>query len=297
MTISRPERRSVLAFIAAAAPLLLANALDAQAPKRRILVTNDDGADSSALAALVAHLAKTAEVIVVAPDEDRSFDGRAKTIPSGQLRAREVKIAGAKLAYAIEGTPVDAVQFGVRALGTDLPFDAVVAGINKGSALGNEATSIGVVGAALEAASLGLPAIAVSQDRRAHVFDVSSNLTTRLLDLWFEKGLAEGIALSVNVPAAAADRPRGVVVARLGQPEYVVGGFHKVGDSADSQQLWRLQWDKVRRPERETDLDWYQRGEITITPLRWDASASDVMPALTAWAIQAPTRDPGAAAP
>jgi 5'-nucleotidase len=289
-------RKRAFAGVAAVAALLIASAALAQAPKRRILVTNDDGADSSALAALVAHLAKTAEVIVVAPDEDRSFEGRAKTIPSGQLRAHEVKIAGASLAYSIQGTPVDAVQFGLSALGTDRPFDAVVAGINKGSALGYEATSIGVVGAALEAAAHGLPAIAISQDRRAHVFDVSANLTTQLLDLWLEKGLADGIALSINVPAAAADRPRGVVVARLGQPEYVVGGFHKV-ESSDPQQLWRLQWDKVRRPERESDLDWYQRGEITITPLRWDNSGTDVMPILTGWAVKAPPRDPGAAAP
>jgi 5'-nucleotidase len=297
MTSSTTRLRiRALAGVAAAAALVLASASLAQAPKRRILVTNDDGADSSALAALVAHLAKTAEVVVVAPDEDRSFEGRAKTIPSGQLRAREMKIAGASLAYSIGGTPVDAVQFGLSALGADRPFDAVVAGINKGSALGYEATSIGVVGAALEAAAHGLPAIAVSQDRRAHVFDVSANLTTQLLDLWLEKGLAEGIALSINVPAAAADRPRGVVVARLGQPEFVVGGFHKV-ESSDAQQLWRLQWDKVRRPERESDLDWYQRGEITITPLRWDNSGTDVMPALTEWAIKAPSRDRGAAAP
>jgi 5'-nucleotidase len=297
MTISSSGRRArALAVTATLAALLLASAALAQAPKRRILVTNDDGADSSALAALVGHLAKTADVIVVAPDQDRSFEGRAKTIPSGQLRAREVKIAGASLAYSIEGTPVDAVQFGLTALGVDHPFDAVVAGINKGSALGYEASSVGVVGAALEAAALGLPAIAVSQDRRAHVFDVSSNLTTQLLERWFEKGLPEGVALSVNVPAAAADRPRGVVVARLGQPEYVVGGFQQV-KGAEPSQLWRVTWDKVRRPERESDLDWYQRGEITITPLRWDASAADVMPTLTEWAVRAPARAASAAAP
>jgi 5'-nucleotidase len=297
MIMSRIRPRPIaLVFATALAASLLASAADAQAPKRRILVTNDDGAGSSALAALVEHLAKTAEVIVVAPDQDRSFEGRSKTIPSGMLRAREVKIAGAAMAYSIEGTPVDAVQFGLVALGVDRPFDAVVAGINQGSALGNEATSIGVVGAALEAAARGLPAIAVSQDRRAHVFDVSANLTTQLLDFWLEKGLPEGIALSVNVPGAAADRPRGVVVARLGQPEYVVGGFHKV-ESSDPKQLWRLQWDKVRRPERETDLDWYQRGEITVTPLRWDNSATDVVPTLTEWAIKAPARDTAAKAP
>jgi 5'-nucleotidase len=261
----------------------------AQEARRRILVTNDDGAESTALQALVEHLAKTADVVVVAPAEDHSFAGRAKTIPSGQLRAREIAIAGAATAYSIEGTPVDAVHFGVAALGAEHPFDAVVAGINQGSALGHEATSIGVVGAALEAAALGLPAIAVTQDRRAHVFDVAANLTVSLLESWLEKGLPDGVALSINVPAAAADRPRGVVVARLGQPEYVVEGFRKV-ESADPRQLWRIQWGKVRRPERETDLEWYQRGEITITPLRWDSTAGDALPALTEWAIQAPQR-------
>jgi 5'-nucleotidase len=269
-------------------------------------VVNDDGADSTALAALVARLAETAEVVVVAPAADRSFAGRGKTIPSGMLRAREIAIAGASAAYSIEGTPVDAVQFGVVALGAEQPFDAVVAGINQGAALGSEATSIGVVGAALEAAVLGLPAIAITQDRRAHVFDVSSNLVTALLDAWLAKGLPDGVALSVNVPGSAADHPRGVVVARLGQPEYTVGGFRRVGSSdgaaspaasprpgdaaPDPRQLWRIQWDKVRRPERETDLDWYQRGEIVVTPLRWDATATDALPALAEWKIAAPER-------
>ncbi len=266
------------------------------APKRRILVTNDDGAGSSALAALVEHLAKTAEVIVVAPDQDRSFRRPRQDHPIRDAARPRSEDRGRHPGLLDRGHPVDAVQFGLIALGVDRPFDAVVAGINQGSALGYEATSIGVVGAALEAASRGLPAIAISQDRRAHVFDVSANLTTQLLDSWREKGLPEGVALSINVPAAAADRPRGVVVARLGQPEFEVGGFHQV-ESSDPQQLWRLQWDKVRRPERESDLDWYQRGEITITPLRWDASATDVVPTLTEWAIKAPARDANANAP
>jgi 5'-nucleotidase len=290
------SRRTACVFTFATALITLILPLPAagQETRRRVLVTNDDGADSTALAALVAHLAKSVEVIVVAPAENQSFAGRSKTIPSGMLRARQIEMEGAAIAYAIEGTPVDAVQFGVAALGVDHPFDAVIAGINQGSALGSEAPSIGVVGAALEAAALGLPAIAVTQDRRAHVFDVAANLVAALLESWLAKGLPDGIALSINVPGSAADRPRGVVVARLGQPEFVVGGFHRV-ESTDPGQLWRIQWDKVRRPERETDLEWYQRGEITITPLRWDSTATDALPALTEWAIKAPTRDASAA--
>ncbi|HVR29386.1 MAG TPA: 5'/3'-nucleotidase SurE [Thermoanaerobaculia bacterium] len=299
MTDIRNRRRTLgLTLVGALlGSTLLVSTVAGEEPRRRILVTNDDGVSSTALAALVTHLTNTADVIVVAPAENQSFAGRAKTIPSGQLRVREVAIPGASAAYAIEGTPVDAVHFGIAAFGAEQPFDAVVAGINQGTALGYEATSIGVVGAALEAAALGLPAIAVTQDRRAHVFDVAANLTLELLESWLGKGLPDGVALSINVPGSAADRPRGVVVARLGQPEYAVGGFRKVETGGEGQpssttaeQLWRIQWSKVRRPERETDLDWYQRGEITITPLRWDSTATDALPALGEWQIQAPAR-------
>ena len=233
-----------------------------------MLVVNDDGIGATGLQALVTELAIVADVVVCAPDKDRSWAGRSKTIPSGMLRLREAKIAGATAAYAIEGTPVDAVRFGLGALGAETPFDAVIAGVNFGVTLGAEAYSTGVVGAALEAASMGVPAIAVAQDRRAHVFDVAGSVTRQLLENWLEVGLAEGVALSVNIPASAADRPRGIVAARLGDSEYAISGFRKVErDDAGSEarrQMWRIQFKKVRRPERETDLDWYQRGEIIV---------------------------------
>jgi 5'-nucleotidase len=268
--------------------VLLAGSAAAQ-DRRRILVTNDDGIEASGLAALVAALSERFDVVVAAPLEDHSWGGQSKSIPSGMLRLRETEIEGAQAAWAIEGTPVDAINFALSALAEDAPFDAVVAGINRGSTLGHEATSTGVVGAAVEAAAHGLPAIAVAQDRRAHVFDVAAGVTASLLDAWLAKGLPEGTLLSVNVPSSAADKPRGIVVARLGQPEYAVGDFHKVPRD-DERQLWRIQFSKVRRPERETDLDWYQRGEIVVTPLRWNGTATDLVPTVDGWGVEPPER-------
>ena len=256
----------------------------------RILVVNDDGIEATGLRELVKHLAEIADVVVAAPDQDRSWSGRSKTIPSGMLRLRDAKLEGALEAYAIEGTPVDAVHFGLRALGAEEPFDAVVAGVNFGVTLGYEAYSTGVVGAALEAAALGVPAIAIAQDRRAHVFDVAASVTTQLLTGWLENGLGEGVALSVNVPASAADNPRGIVVARLGTAEYDITGFRKV-ERDDPRQMWRLQFKKVRRPERETDLDWYQRGEIIITPLHANGTASELIEEVDGWGLVPPTRE------
>jgi 5'-nucleotidase len=88
----------------------------------RVLVTNDDGIGSAGLEALVERLAESADVTVVAPDENVSGIGRT--------RSREVTYERTDRGYAVDGTPADCVAFGARAL--DEPFDAVVSGCNHG---------------------------------------------------------------------------------------------------------------------------------------------------------------------
>lgn len=281
-------RQRPLAVVAAALCAgLLAVCVPIRAqPSYRILVTNDDGIEATALEELVLALSDMADVIVAAPAEDRSYYGLAKTIPSGMLRIKEVKMKGAVAAFAIEGTAVDAVNWAILTHGQELPFDAVIAGVNRGSTLGHEALSIGVVGAAIVAGTYGLPGIAVAQDRGAHVYDVAAGIVRQVLVKWVEEGLDDGVALSINVPAAATTRPRGVVAAPLGEPEYNTLGFKKVVND-DPRELWRVQFKKNRRPERGTDLDWYQRGEITITPLRMGATAADLLETLESWELEA----------
>jgi broad specificity polyphosphatase/5'/3'-nucleotidase SurE len=77
-----------------------------------------------------------------------------------------------------------------------------------------------------------------------------------------------------------------VVAAPLGEPEYNTLGFKKV-ENDDPRELWRVQFKKNRRPERGTDLDLYQRGEITITPLRMGATAVDLLETLESWELEA----------
>ena len=298
---TRPRAAVSTSVVLLLGALALPSAVAAQ-EKYRILVTNDDGIDSSALEALVVELSEIAEVVVAAPAEDHSYAGLGKTIPSGMLRIQPVEMKGAAEAYAVEGTPVDAVTWALLAHGQAFPFDAVVAGINRGTTLGDDALSTGVVGAVLTAARYGLPEIAVAQDRGAHIYDVAAGLTKLLLEKWIESGLGAagdgaagdgegtegggGIALSVNIPAAATTRPRGVVISPLGLPEYNTTGFKKVErDSPD--ELWLVQYKKNRRPERGTDLDWYQRGEITITPIGMGITATDLVETLEGWELVA----------
>lgn len=129
-----------------------------------ILFTNDDGIESPGLWAVAAAFAEVGEILVVAPRLQQSGMGRSLPITSeGRIYPRELPMNGTPYkAYAVDGTPAQAVQHGVLELSNRLPA-LVVSGINYGENTGNGVTISGTVGAALEAASLGIPAIAVSQ--------------------------------------------------------------------------------------------------------------------------------------
>jgi 5'-nucleotidase len=129
-----------------------------------ILFTNDDGIESPGLWATVRAFHGFGELLVVAPREQQS--GMGRSLPSyseGKIYPRSTAhgIENCE-AYAVDGTPAQAVQHGILELAKRKP-DLVVSGINYGDNTGNGITISGTVGAALEAASLGIRAIAVSQ--------------------------------------------------------------------------------------------------------------------------------------
>jgi 5'-nucleotidase len=128
-----------------------------------ILFTNDDGIDSPGLWASAGAFADSYDVLIVAPIEQQSGTGRSLPITSrGNIIERELTIAGQTVkGYAVGGTPAQAVQHGVYELSQRCP-SLVVSGINYGENVGNGVTISGTVGAALEAACLGIPSIAIS---------------------------------------------------------------------------------------------------------------------------------------
>jgi len=134
------------------------------AEKPIILFTNDDGILSPGLWAAAEAFADMAELVVVAPREQQSGMGRSLPIASlGRIYPDKHIINGQEVTvYAVDGTPAQAVQHGVLELTPRLP-SLLVSGINYGDNTGNGVTISGTVGAALEAASLGIPALALSQ--------------------------------------------------------------------------------------------------------------------------------------
>lgn len=131
--------------------------------KPQILLTNDDGIHSPGLWAAAAALSQIGFVHVAAPRQQFSGAGRSLPITSdGLISTEQVSVNGQSWqVYAVGGTPAQSVLHGVLEILPELP-QLVVSGINYGENVGSGITVSGTVGAALEAAAMGLPALAIS---------------------------------------------------------------------------------------------------------------------------------------
>ncbi|MCX7682992.1 MAG: 5'/3'-nucleotidase SurE [Anaerolineae bacterium] len=131
--------------------------------KELILVTNDDGITSPGLRAAVRAAAVLGEPFVVAPR--RQWSGAGRSMPPGvgwEVQPYPFELDGrAVTAYQIEGTPAMAVARALLEL-VPRPPALLISGVNYGENLGSDVTISGTVGAALQGAVLGLPAMAVS---------------------------------------------------------------------------------------------------------------------------------------
>lgn len=179
-----------------------------------ILFTNDDGIASPGLWAVVEAFSDLGDVLVVAPREQQSGTGRSMpSTSSGRIHKEQREIRGTlRDVYSVEGSPAQAVQHGVFEIADRIP-DLCVSGINYGENTGNGVTISGTVGAALEAASLSIPAIAVSQQTPFDLhltysteidFSVSAHFA-RMFGIWLiEHDTPDDVdVIKIDVPLAA----------------------------------------------------------------------------------------------
>jgi 5'-nucleotidase len=180
-----------------------------------ILLTNDDGIESPGLAAVYEHLTPMWEVTVVAPAGDQSGVGRSRSDLSYE-RADEITISDHEWGYVVDGTPADCVAVGLRHIPEAEEIDLVVSGANNGPNVGSYILGhSGTVGAAVEAAFLGTPAVAVSgYDHETYFpedgggsFDAIGAATRDLLSLIEDTAAFDGEVdyLNVNAPATGSD--------------------------------------------------------------------------------------------
>jgi 5'-nucleotidase len=170
-----------------------------------ILLTNDDGVDSPGLWAAASGLAPLGELVVVAPLAQCTSVGRAMPPTySGRIERRTIGLNGSTWnAYAVDASPALAVQHAALEILPRRP-DLVVAGINFGENIGSAVTASGTVGAAMEGASLGVPALAVSQETDpthyyTHSGEVDFAAAAHFTQLFARRLLAQPLPFDVDL--------------------------------------------------------------------------------------------------
>lgn len=182
-----------------------------------ILITNDDGIRSPGLKAAAEAAADMGDILIAAPHTQQTGMGRAfpRTEDMGRIEEAAVEIYGRPVrAYAVHGSPALAAAHGILELSGRKP-DLCISGINYGENMGAVLTCSGTLGAAFEAVSHGVPAIAVSLEVKLETQhsteyqNVDWSASKEVLGIWIRRVLEEGMPkdvdiLNINVPAIPA---------------------------------------------------------------------------------------------
>jgi 5'-nucleotidase len=245
----------------------------------RILLTNDDGIDAPGIAAMRQELAADHDVDVAAPATPQSAMGHGITLHKPLMTTRHD--AGDWHGTAIAGSPADCVKLAVDALLPARP-DLCVSGINHGANVGINVLYSGTVAAAIEAAFLGLPAIAVSLYQREDA-DNDMHRAAR----WAMPVIARlagvvkpGEVASINLPALpSGEEPAGVRVCRQCLRPYT-----DTYEARDSPKGGRYYWNtsvfSLHDDTDDSDTAALRDGHITVTPLHFDLTAHNRLTAL-----------------
>ncbi len=242
-----------------------------------ILLSNDDGYRAEGIRRLAECLANLADVVIVAPERDRSGASNSLTLDD-PLRVSKVN----GNTYFVDGTPTDCVHLAITGV-LDQEPDMVISGLNAGPNLGDDVLYSGTVAAAMEGRFLGLPAIAISMTGEQPVhFSTGCVVAQRLVSRLLDEPLPADTILNVNVPDAPADELLGFKATRLGhrhRAEPVIPARDPRGR--------RIYWVGAAGAEQDagpgTDFHAVSEGFVSVTPLQVDLTRPDQLGSLQTW--------------
>jgi 5'-nucleotidase len=260
-----------------------------------ILLSNDDGVNAAGIRAAEEALLPLAEVIVAAPDRERSATSHSISLDR-PLRADEVRPG----VFSIDGTPVDCVYLALLHLVPRKP-DLVVSGINHGYNLGSDVFYSGTVAAAVEGALRGVAGIAVSLERRRQAeFGPAAAFLRALV----AEALARSAAGGDRSGEAGGDRGGGDIlpagrVLNVNLPSGDVSGYEVTflgkrvyRDLVDVRQDLRgraYYW--IGGPEADaedapgSDMTAVRAGRASVTPLMLDLTDRPLLHEIEGWRV------------
>lgn len=243
----------------------------------RILLSNDDGYFAPGLLALYEVLKDLAEVVVVAPERNRSGASNSLTLD----RPLSLKKASNGF-YFVTGTPTDCVHLAVTGMLDPLP-DMVVSGINLGANMGDDTIYSGTVAAATEGFLLGIPSIAISLTSfEGKHFDTAGQVARDLVQRFMANPIAEPLLLNVNVPDLPHEQLAGLEVTRLGK-RHKAEPVVKAKSPRNETVYWIGAAGEARDAGPGTDFNAVERGVVSVTPLQIDLTHVAQLPLIRNW--------------
>ena len=256
----------------------------------RILISNDDGVEAEGIHALAREFSRANEVVIVAPERERSTTGHHLTLHK-PLRVHQVR----KNVFYVSGGPADCIHIGLNVICKGRRPDLILSGINRGANLGQDVFYSGTASAAREGANQGIPSVGVSlcldfakRGEKEH-YQTAAKSLRGVLDralrhfagspkASWKQGLKhwpEGMMLNVNVPNRPLARLKGVAAATQGYRVYSTDIIRRV-DSRNRDYFWIGGTYQGYRDIPESDCWYVDRGYVSVTPLELDTTMSTV---------------------
>jgi 5'-nucleotidase len=241
----------------------------------RILISNDDGYKADGIIQLAKSLSEIAEVIVVAPSENKSAASSSLTIGK-PLKPIQIE----KNIYVIDATPSDCVHLALCGF-IEESIDLVVTGINFGANLGDDVIYSGTVAGAIEGRFLGLPSIAMSlASWECNHFETAGNVAKLLVSQIDKAPLANNTIINVNVPDIPMSDIKGIKSTRL-------GNRHKsepsIQDLIDPSLYWIGENGKEADNGEGTDFHAVSNNFVSVTPLQIDLTKYPELTQVSEW--------------
>lgn len=222
----------------------------------RILLVNDDGIFSQGIHLLADKLSDINHIVVIAPEMQSSNSSHTMSfkIP---VNYAEVKISEKYKSYAVKGTPIDCVKFGIDEILKYKP-DFIISGINDSPNIGTDVLYSGTVNAAIEGAILGIKSIAVSQEGKK--FDYSANFVLNNLDFLYNAIYSKDFILNINIP----EKPKDIIITETGHRQYK-DWYEYVENEGYYLKGYTLKSDKN---QYKTDAEYFDENYITVSPIK-----------------------------
>jgi len=241
----------------------------------RILISNDDGYQAKGIKQLTKSLSEIAEVIVVAPSENKSAASSSLTL-GRPLKPIQIE----KNIYAIDATPTDCVHLALCGFIKE-PIDLVVTGINFGANLGDDTIYSGTVAGAIEGRFLGLPSIAMSlASWECNHFETAGEIAKRLVAQIDKSELSYNTIINVNVPDIPLSQIKGIKSTRLGSRHKSESSFK---DKEDISLFWIGENGKEADNSEGTDFHAISNNFVSVTPLQIDTTKHSEVKRVNDW--------------